>query len=225
MYHQQLVPGQRGRHRHDIGYVALVLSGTYEEVGDTGRWLGGAGDLVYHNAYEAHRNLISSECSIVNIEVPSHLPLPPVFRVREPERLLAAASSNHAIIGSHLIPTETKRPVVMDWPDLLARDLRNQPQSLGKWAEQHSLKPETISRGFRKAYGITPAKYRREAQARKALRMIAKADGTIADIAARAGFSDQAHMSRTLVELTGYPPRRLQQAKSNSFNTVLLSAG
>lgn len=201
--------------------MALVLSGAYEEAGDTGRWQVSAGDVVYHSAYEAHRNLISSSCSVLNIEVSSHLSLPPVFRVQEPERLLAAISSDQSMIGCHLVPAETRPPVVTDWPDLLAQDLREGPQNLGNWAEKHGLRAETISRGFRKVYDTTPAQYRREAQARFALYMIAQAKRPLAEIAICAGFSDQAHMSRTLFAITGQAPGKLRQARSNSFNISL----
>jgi hypothetical protein len=42
------------RHRHESGYLALVLSGGYEEAGDRGRFHVHAGNVVLHGAFEAH---------------------------------------------------------------------------------------------------------------------------------------------------------------------------
>jgi hypothetical protein len=44
------------RHQHSSGYLAVVLSGGYEEAGDRGCYRVKAGDVVVHTAFEAHLN-------------------------------------------------------------------------------------------------------------------------------------------------------------------------
>ncbi len=44
------------RHVHKHAYATLVLSGHYQEAGDSGRHLARPGDVVLHDALEAHRN-------------------------------------------------------------------------------------------------------------------------------------------------------------------------
>jgi len=60
-------------------------------------------------------------------------------------------------------------PPLADWPDLLATALRARSDlRLAEWASRMGLAPETVSRGFRLAYGTTPARYRAELRARRA---------------------------------------------------------
>ena len=42
------------RHRHAIGYVAVVLAGGYLEAGDAGRRRVGPGDALVHRPFEGH---------------------------------------------------------------------------------------------------------------------------------------------------------------------------
>ena len=56
------------RHVHKRAYAALVLSGGYEEAGDSGRHRVQAGNVVLHEAFEAHLDRIptwnsSTQCS------------------------------------------------------------------------------------------------------------------------------------------------------------------
>jgi AraC-like DNA-binding protein len=111
-------------------------------------------------------------------------------------------------------------PTPADWPDALAADLVENPQlSLGDWARRMGLVPETLSRGFQKLFGITPAAFRAEARARKAFARITAGIEPFAAIAARSGFADQAHMSRATKTLTGKTPGHWR-ATSNPFKTA-----
>ena len=90
---------------------------------------------------------------------------------------------------------------------------RDSALSIRGWAEEMSLAASTVSRGFRAAYGCTAAAYRAEIRARNAWRGIVSTSTSLGFVAAEHGFSDQAHMTRTIRELTGAPPRswRLHQ--------------
>ncbi len=43
-------------HRHDRAYVAVVLTGGYEECGSRGRFRVEPGDVLLHDAFDAHLN-------------------------------------------------------------------------------------------------------------------------------------------------------------------------
>jgi AraC-like DNA-binding protein len=106
-----------------------------------------------------------------------------------------------------------------DWIDLLALDLLNDPEHrLEDWAARHDLAFETLSRGFGKVFGVTPAAFRGEARARRALATIADGSTPLAAVAAETGFADQSHMSRAVRALTGSPPNAWR--RSNSFKTA-----
>ena len=56
------------RHRHDHGYLSLVLSGGYEETGDRGRFRLEPDDILVHGAFDTHLNRFAGrEAEILNL--------------------------------------------------------------------------------------------------------------------------------------------------------------
>jgi len=195
------------RHCHDSGFVAVVLSGSYVEAGDRGRMHVCAGDVVFHGAYESHLNDVAHTGADVLV-LPWHGPIVSALgRVADPDALVRAAEASveHA---SGLIADQLTWSTVMpiDWPDRLAEELRANPDlNLEAWAEQQGLRPETISRGFRRAYGVTAVAYRARLRVLRALDAM-PSDATLTHIAADCGFADQAHLARSFAALTGVSP-------------------
>lgn len=103
-----------------------------------------------------------------------------------------------------------------NWPDVLAAALRRDPAlSIRRWAAEMSLAASTVSRGFRNAYGCTAAQYRVELRAQNAFRKIVSTSAPLSYIAAEEGFSDQAHMTRTIRKLTGATPGSWRRHEPN----------
>ena len=93
---------------------------------------------------------------------------------------------------------------------MLAEALADDPAlGIADWADAMGLAPQSISRGFRLAYGISPKRYRLELRALQALRRLPGWRGSLAALAAETGFADQAHFTRAIVALTGQTPKRL----------------
>jgi AraC-like DNA-binding protein len=114
--------------------------------------------------------------------------------VREAQQLLVEQLS--AVSG----PAE-------DPADRLADALSEDPSiAIGAWAEANDYSREWLSRRFRRVYGIDAAVFRLEARARTAWRIIVGTNEPLAEVAASAGFADQAHMSRAVGRLTGRSP-------------------
>jgi len=197
------------RHRHDHAYAALLLSGSYEECGSRGRFLVGAGVVLFHEAFDDHLDrILSSGAQILNLRFDRFSTGPDIFRVADADAIVRAAERDEteasAELRAQLCPIER---VYHDWPDALAEQLLIDPDCrLGQWARDNSLAPPSVSRGFRKVFGVTPAAFRCEARARRALTMIRTSPESLAVIAAKVGFADQAHMSRAVRALTGLPP-------------------
>ncbi|MEO7169164.1 MAG: AraC family transcriptional regulator, partial [Sphingomonas sp.] len=98
-----------------------------------------------------------------------------------------------------------------DWPDLLAAALASGPDHhLADWADNMGIAPETLSRGFRRAYGTSPKRYRLEHRTLRAVRLLPGWHGSIAALAAETGFADQSHLTHAIVSLTGSTPNRLR---------------
>ncbi|KAI1692069.1 helix-turn-helix domain-containing protein [Ditylenchus destructor] len=68
-----------------------------------------------------------------------------------------------------------------DWPDLLAATLARDPAlSITAWADRAGLDPASVSRGFARAYGVSPKRFRLELRTRSAVRALAGWRGTLA---------------------------------------------
>jgi AraC-like DNA-binding protein len=196
------------RHRHAIGYVAVVLAGGYLESGDAGRRRVGPGDALVHRAFESHLDRIGPRGAVVvNVPFPVSLALPDAFRVRDADAVARAAESDIAAASDVLAPSPGVVPAEDDWPDRLAALLRVRSDvAIAPWADAMGLAPETVSRGFRAAFGVPPARYRAEARARRAFAALCENDDSLVEIALACGFADQSHLSRAIAELTGISP-------------------
>ena len=209
------------RHRHDHAYAALVLAGSYEECGSRGRFRVGAGDVLLHDPFDAHLDrFTASGAQILNLPLESFATGPRLGRVADADAIARLAERDvahaHALLCAELRPIEC---IHDDWPALLAEDLLGNPDwLLGEWARDHALATATVSRGFGKVFGLTPAQFRREARARRALTLLSAGEEPLAAVAAAAGFADQAHMSRAIRALTGRPPGDWR--RSNRFKTA-----
>ena len=211
------------RHRHEHAYAALVLSGSYEESGSRGRFRVNPGDVLFHDSFDAHLDrFCAGGAQILNLLVQSFSPGISIGRIADPDTVVRIAERDAQEAVAHLCAQlRPLQRVHYDWQDVLAADLlEDRCFSLDQWARNHDLAPATVSRGFRKIFGITPAEFRSEARTHRALAMIAANEAPLASIAANAGFADQAHMSRAIRLLTGSTPGLWR--RSNRFKTATL---
>jgi AraC-like DNA-binding protein len=203
------------RHRHSHGYVALVLGGSYEEAGDQGRVSARAGTAIVHGDWTAHRDCFGARgARVLNLPLPAGLS-PGAGHIADPDTAARLAERDPVAaatyICDHFRSGAARRD---DWPDLLADALTLDPGlALTLWADRMALDPASVSRGFARAYGVSPKRFRLEVRTRRALAALASWRGSLADLAADQGFADQAHLARSVVALTGMPPVRFR-AKS-----------
>ncbi|MDR7297557.1 AraC-like DNA-binding protein [Pelomonas aquatica] len=200
------------RHRHGEGYVALVLAGGYVEAGDRGRLRVEAGQAVVHGSYESHGNAFSGAgARVLNLPVFGAPAGEPLGHVDDADAIARLAERDVGQAAELL--RQTFRPSAVrlnDWPDLLAAALAADTNlALAEWAAAMGIAPQSLSRGFRQAYGVSPKRYRLELRALQALRRLPAWQGSMAMLAAETGFADQAHLTRAIVALTGRTPKRL----------------
>ncbi len=212
---------RRARHCHDTAFVAVVLEGSYQEAGDEGRFDVGPGDVLIHHAFESHLGRVAARgARVLVLDLPAALAATAHVRghVRDPDRLVRlAARDRHAATAALAEDFVALEPAALDWPDLLARDLRRlDPFALAAWAERRGVRPETLSRGFRAAYGCTPKAYRADVRARAALTAVRSTRDTLSGIAHRLHFTDQAHMTHAVARLTGATPGRWRHGQMDT---------
>ena len=213
-------------HRHIRPYATLVLEGAYAEAGEAGRWRAEPGDILVHGFFSAHRDVIRRPRTIVlDLLLPATAAVVSTrLRLKDPDSVVRIAQTDPVAAAElALLEAAPAGDREADAPDLLAADLAG-PECLpiAEWSEAMGLARETVSRRFRQLYGIPPARFRHEARARSAWNLTVWSDRPLADIAAEAGFADQAHMTRAVKALTGDTPARWRMnfpARSHSFKT------
>jgi|ERR1700689_3107673 len=211
-----------GRHVHEKAYAALVLSGGYEEAGDHGRFQAKAGDVVFHEQFEAHLDRFPETGAVVlNLRLPADCSnVSGMAKVADPDAIARAAerSCGDAIdllysLAIHELPQRA------DWPDELAAALIQNPSlKLSHWGEKNGIAPWTVSRGFALVFGVSPEAFRARTRARHALKFIHDTQAPLASIAADLGFADQSHMTRSIKQLTGIGPQAWRSV-ANRFKT------
>jgi AraC-like DNA-binding protein len=98
--------------------------------------------------------------------------------------------------------------------DLLAGRLAD-PPSLDDLARESGMSPFALVRAFRAETGLPPHAYVNHLRVRLARRLL---DGGVApaDVAAAAGFADQAHLTRHFKRVVGVPPRAYQRDRGKN---------
>lgn len=95
------------------------------------------------------------------------------------------------------------------------------PPRIAAVARAVGLSPRQLERRFRREVGLTPKHFARLARFRRVLAALDRADPRWADLAARAGYSDQPHLVREFREFAGLPPRACL-AGQTAFAAALL---
>ena len=199
------------RHQHNAGFAAIVLAGSYLEAGDRGRIPVGPGDVIFHEPFEAHLDDVGTAGAQVLVLPWNQQASSPLGTVADPDEIMLLAERDLPAAVRLLKMTVRPRPIpIHDWPDRLAAHLRHDSSAaLERWAMDAGLRPETVSRGFRRAFGITPARFRERCRTLNALVCLSSSQ-PLAEIAAACGFSDQAHLTRSVRNVTGATPTRLR---------------
>ena len=211
------------RHRHQRGYVCLVLAGGYEEAGDHGRFRVSAGDAIFHQPFEAHLDRFSATgADTVNFEMDGWSDKPMgLARLADPDLIARIAERDPTEARDILVAAAAQAcSSVKDWPEELAHSIRQDHNlTLGDWAQTRGLARETLSRGFRLVYEVSPCAFRTQMRARHAWRCIMRSTAALSTIALDTGFADQAHMTRAVGLLTGRTPAQWRDMRSNIFKT------
>jgi AraC family transcriptional regulator len=210
-----------GTHRHREPYAALVLSGSYVETGPDGAWTCQAGDLVLHPPFHLHADRMSARgAKVLNFVWP--LAFPPalgmstytVVRPQRPERIERSVQRDPlSALAEAVIEGEVCAPAApSDWCSRIAVALTNRtPSPVGLLARNEGISPEHASRAFRARYGVSPATFRAEQRLRDVLHLLVETCDALSDVASRAGYADQSHMSRAVKAVTGLSPQRLRR--------------
>jgi AraC-like DNA-binding protein len=172
------------------------------------------GDVLLHQAWESHLDRFDGRgAEVLMLALADDADYHVAGWIADPDALARLAERDqHAALTHLLANLEPKPQQPADWPDLLARDLRDGPKlCLEAWADAHGLHPGSVSRGFRQVFGLTPAAYRLAQRTGRVIRAICGSNAPFSSIAQDCGFADQAHMNRSVRRLAGATPAALRQ--------------
>jgi AraC-like DNA-binding protein len=196
-------------HSHADPYAALVLDGDYEECGDGGRRRVGPGHLVIHPPFSAHANVVGRRgATVVNLP----LTVAEALTLRsgvlsEPEAVVHRYMDDPVSVSDALRSGVTPVAQLDDIPDRLAAALALPGRvAIAEWGAVHGISARSVTRHFSAALGLPPAQFRWRARTHGALRALITTARPLVEIAHDWGFSDQAHMTRSIRRLTGRSP-------------------
>jgi AraC-like DNA-binding protein len=202
------------RHRHVAGYATVVLRGSFEEASFAGRFAARPGDVLLHGAFDCHANRATARSALQILRLPwTDNCLEGHFQFPDPDWLARLAEQDlHEAVVTLRNALRPSPAIDSHWTERLAQTLRSKERvRLDEWAESAGLTPETVSRGFYKAFGVVPQVFRLEARARRAWNAIRTTRRSFTAIAYDLGFADPAHLTRAVRALTGAPPSHWRQ--------------
>jgi len=223
------------RHRHAESSLSLVLAGELEETSATRSYRAAAGSMVIKPAGCWHANVYGPQgARIVQVGLTTADDVwdsalrgyrwldSPRF-ARAVLALLngrgrAGESAEYifwdvveSVFPRRAHPRATTPPVwLADAVDLLDQ-CTGQTIFVANVAQRVGVHPVHFARVFRARFGCTVRQYIRERRVSAAWRACQTGEGSLAAIAVRTGFADQAHMTRAFTEILGVSPGRLKR--------------
>ena len=238
------------RHEHENPYLCIVVDGALEVHGRTTIECP-AGSVIGYPLGHAHANRFGthagrcinihfgvtwleepgvlawlSECRHVRVDACARTfaRLRSELDARDSAASLAIASAAIELIAEAMRAKPSARNA--DWLDdivaIVEADLASAP-TLTELAATVHVHPSHVARTFRARYGETLGAYVRRRRIEEADRMLATTTRPLRDIAADAGFADQAHFTRLYRRYFGVPPaarRRQRNRRSIDARTV-----
>ena len=197
------------RHIHAQAYATIVLDGGYQEAGECGRWHVRAGDVLLHAPFSAHWNrAIPRGARVLNLPVAMPVAASACGQVNDPDLVIRLAGRDSLEAAAALTDGwRQSQGKLSEAPDLLAEALTaSDPAGVRLWSQENGVSRVTAFRWFRAVYGVSPTRYRIDARARLAWRMIVDGGASLIEIAAAAGYADHAHMNLDVKGFTGRSP-------------------
>lgn len=227
-------------HVHDGAYLCLALRGSFVERSRHGEEEVVAGSVVLHRPGERHADRFGARpASCLNVCFAPEWSAPAEdWLAREGPARYAGPGAVGALVARLAHEFETRdeaselalEGLVMELLAFLVRDAHRPGRRLPGWmaatlerlrdeervslaalARAAGVHPSTLARAFRRFQGCSLGEYRRRWRIARALEALRASDLPLAEVAARAGFADQSHLTRVLRAATGLTPADLRR--------------
>lgn len=228
-------------HSHTHRYLFVPLEGALLERAIHRDHECSRGELVFNEAGEAHRDrVLGRGAAGLNIEIPSHwleefgdriARLHPVVYGSAGPAIWAIGAIQIAMLRNDALQALSVEEAIVSLLDALRpapapdrsramlqavehaiRDRDAHPLRLAPIARSVGVHPSHLCRSFRHHHGCTISQYAARVRADRALVDILGTPDTLALVATRNGFADQAHLTRNIRSHYGATPGRLRAA-------------
>jgi AraC family transcriptional regulator len=222
-------------HSHEAPYFSVLLEGSYSESAADFAIRYEPYTLVFHDALTEHSDAIEAGgCRMFFVELlapwldvlaehprPAHLfelqggaPVWLVLRIHN--ELLAGAAASALTVESLLFELcsylsaasgpSARQPPWLAQAEELIRAALSTGIDLRSLAREVGVDPAHLCRTFRRFRGRTIGDYAVGLRVQSVCRQLVETADSLSEIAERAGFTDQSHMTRIFKRLTGVPP-------------------
>jgi AraC family transcriptional regulator len=223
-------------HRHDDAHFVLVLSGVYISSALHAPARAPSPTLVFNPAGTTHRDrFLDGRGSFMTVSLDPAM-LRGAEELQTAQQGATVLAARESVSAAFRIAREIGRggdPALLEaggW-DMLAslhREAPKAPRALPAWAHQAydavmdmaadshlriadlaaaiGVHPVHLARVFRQAWGYSPGDLLRWRRVERASGMLRRPDLRLADVASRAGFADQSHMTRAFQAQYGMTP-------------------
>ncbi len=228
------------RHAHSHSYFSILLRGSYRETYGGGVRECGPATAVLHPPGEVHEDhFLDAGGHIFRFEMVERDSDPCLARpISDTEELrngrvrcLAARLYSESRRRDRFSPLAAEALALEILSEACGEGLRRDPCATPAWMARarellHDMLPENLTvaqiaqvvgvhpvhlaRVFRRRYGCSIGEYARNWRIEVASRQLARGTGTIAEVAAAAGFADQSHLCRTLKTVGGLTPKEFR---------------
>lgn len=114
--------------------------------------------------------------------------------------------------GARFAPFAARAPMVVAALEEMEKNIE-EPLSMGEIAKRIKTSPRTLDRAFTKEMGVGPGRYYQYIRLKTARSLITETNQSMAEIAARTGFSSAATFSRAFTKQFGAPPRNFRRGR------------
>lgn len=114
--------------------------------------------------------------------------------------------------GARFAPFAARAPLVVAALEEMEKNIE-EPVPMEAIAHRINTSPRTLDRAFTKEMGISPGRYYLYIRLKTARSLIAETNQSMAEIAARTGFSSAATFSRAFTKQFGAPPRDFRRGR------------
>lgn len=226
------VGARMGAHSHPNAYFCIVRRGAFLEQWKRGSAQHHRDEVIFHPGGDEHANTFLARSRCFNVELSRNYAVPVSERSRIDSKSVAlilrrlysefrAGAESPLVIegliyqalGESFERSSGRAGNSNHWLLKVRHEIAerfSEPLTLTDLSVSAGVHPMHLARAYRREYGTSVGEHVRALRIAYAQQLLGNRSLTLAEIALRAGFSDQSHFSRLFKRSTGVTPRKFR---------------